>query len=127
MDKGEGLLSQRTIDRLYAVAGRRGRTGWSVDAIVYELAGDALAAYLLVDVSLGGTAMDTKDKAEPEISDAEFMRRCLESCPTNAARDGLTDEELLEVTGRELREYETRRLQRGKNEANPTASPRGRG
>jgi hypothetical protein len=95
--------------------------------MVFELAGDSLAVYGVVDYSLGGVPMDSKNKGEPEISDAELMRRGLESCPGDPALDALSDEELLAKAAKDRREIEGRRTQRGKPEANPTTSPRGRG
>ena len=105
-ETSEALLSERTIARLQLFARRAGLKDWSINDIVSALANSAI--------------LQDEHKDDPALTDAEMMRRGLESCPGNPAHDGLSDEELLEVTGRELREYETRRLQRPKAEGSPT-------
>ena len=119
MVKGDGKLTQQALDLLDALAKRRGWSELSNSDMVVELARDALATYLIVDVSQGDSPMTAEDKEDPQLKASEIMRRTYAEWEKKDPFKHMTDEEVLDYAGERLHSHLLELEQREKEEKLP--------
>jgi hypothetical protein len=141
MVEGDGQLTGEALGLLESLAKRRGWTDMEASAMVVELARDALATYLIVDVSLGDLPMageendgaDSRTKsAEQRAKDAdlkakEIMQRTYAELEKTDPYVHMTDEELLNYAGKRLHSRLLELEQREKEGKLPGTPQKGRG